>query len=55
MGNKYGAEADTTAHLLACARSLGLRVCGVSFHVGSGASNPEAFKDAIALARQARA
>lgn len=52
MGNKYGAETVDTFHLLSCARSLGLRVTGVSFHVGSGASNPEAFKDAILLARQ---
>ena len=52
MGNKYGAEAMDTFNLLSCARRLGLRVTGVSFHVGSGASNPEAFRDAITLARQ---
>ena len=54
MGNKYGAEMDTTAQLLACAKALRLDVCGVSFHVGSGASNPLAYHDAIALARQVR-
>ena len=54
MGNKYGAEVMDTCNLLSCARSLGLRVTGVSFHVGSGASNPEAFRDAITLARQVR-
>ena len=52
MGNKYGAETVDTQRLLCCAQQLGLRVTGVSFHVGSGASNPEAFRDAIALARQ---
>ena len=33
------------APLLAAARRMGLRVSGVSFHVGSGASNPDAFKE----------
>lgn len=32
---------------------MGIDVRGVSFHVGSGASNPDAFSEAIALARGA--
>ena len=51
MGNKYGAEPQETMMLLQTARSLNLNVVGVSFHVGSGASSPSAFPDAIALAR----
>ena len=51
FGNKYGAEIDETAALLATARALNLNVVGVSFHVGSGASSPSAFPDAIRLAR----
>jgi ornithine decarboxylase len=32
---------------------LGINVVGVSFHVGSGATNPDAFSEAIAVARAA--
>ena len=35
------------------AKELGVQVVGVSFHVGSGANNPDAFSSAIALARGA--
>lgn len=35
------------------AKEMGIEVCGVSFHVGSGATNPDAFSEAIALARAA--
>ena len=51
LGNKYGAEQREVEPLLAKASELGLRVVGVSFHVGSGASDPEAFRMAISLAR----
>lgn len=34
-------------------QALGLNVCGVSFHVGSGARNPAAFPLAVAKARDA--
>ena len=47
LGNKYGAEAEDVATLLAAARGMGLRVSGVSFHVGSGASNPDAFTEVL--------
>ena len=44
---KFGASLDTTDSLLATARELGLNVVGVSFHVGSGASDPMAFLKAV--------
>lgn len=39
--------------LLEAARSMGVEVAGVAFHVGSGATNPAAFSHAIELARRA--
>lgn len=47
LSNKFGAFREEWDDLLTCAFDLGLRVVGVSFHVGSGACNPEAFDDAI--------
>lgn len=44
---KFGASLDSTDGLLALARELGLNVVGVSFHVGSGASDPGAFQKAV--------
>lgn len=44
---KFGASLDSTDELLALARDLGLNVVGVSFHVGSGASDPLAFLKAV--------
>lgn len=44
---KFGASLDTTDSLLALARQLGLNVVGVSFHVGSGASDALAFLKAV--------
>jgi len=52
LGNKYGAEMDEVRGLLQKAQELELRTVGVSFHVGSGASDPQAFGMAIALARR---
>ena len=51
LGNKYGAEMCEVDHLLKKATELGLHIVGVSFHVGSGASDPNAFRMAITLAR----
>jgi len=48
---KFGASLDSTDSLLALARELGLNVVGVSFHVGSGASDPRAFLKAVQDAR----
>lgn len=44
---KFGASLDSTDGLLALARELELDVVGVSFHVGSGASDPGAFLKAV--------
>ncbi|CAK7211018.1 Ornithine decarboxylase [Sporothrix bragantina] len=56
---KFGASLDTTDSLLGLARELNLNVVGVSFHVGSGASDPVAFlkavQDAYAVFNQANA
>ena len=53
LGNKYGADPADAAGLLALAAQLGVPVAGISFHVGSGASDPASFASAIALARDA--
>lgn len=42
---------DSTESLLSLAEELGLNVVGVSFHVGSGASDPAAFWKAVQDAR----
>lgn len=47
LSMKFGAAMDTTEGLLAVAKDLGLNVVGVSFHVGSGASDPLAFYKAV--------
>lgn len=48
---KFGASMDSTEGLLALAKKLELNVVGVSFHVGSGASEPLAFMKAVQDAR----
>lgn len=49
---KYGAALANTRGLLQLAKDLGLDVAGVSFHVGSGAGDPNAFLDAVRNARR---
>ncbi|KAI4205191.1 MAG: hypothetical protein LQ350_000513 [Teloschistes chrysophthalmus] len=44
---KYGASLDATQSLLETARDLGLDIVGVSFHVGSSASDPRSFQRAV--------
>lgn len=51
LSNKFGAKQADWDQLLDAARSLQLDLFGISFHVGSGASSPEAFHHAIAQAR----
>jgi len=48
---KFGAAMDSTDELLALAKELDLNVVGISFHVGSGASDPLAFLKAVQDAR----
>ncbi|KKA26609.1 hypothetical protein TD95_003424 [Thielaviopsis punctulata] len=47
LSMKFGAAMEDTQDLLKEARNLGLNVVGVSFHVGSGASDPMAFYQAV--------
>jgi ornithine decarboxylase len=48
---KFGAAMDDTEALLALAKELELNVVGVSFHVGSGASDPVVYRKAVQDAR----
>lgn len=48
---KFGASLDSTNALLTLAKQLKLNIVGVSFHVGSGASDPNAFMKAVQDAR----
>jgi ornithine decarboxylase len=47
LSNKFGAPPADVPQLLATAAELGLRVVGVSFHVGSGSRAPDTFRDAV--------
>lgn len=49
---KFGAHMDSVLQLLKLAQELELNVVGVSFHVGSGASDPSSFVDAVSNARR---
>ncbi|CAK0854494.1 unnamed protein product [Prorocentrum cordatum] len=51
LSNKFGAAVEDAGALLEQARDLGLRVVGVSFHVGSGCSQVGAFRSALQRAR----
>lgn len=48
---KFGAPLKACRGLLERAKELGLDVIGVSFHVGSGCTDPETYTQAIADAR----
>ncbi|XP_050206026.2 ornithine decarboxylase-like [Mercurialis annua] len=51
MGNKFGASLDEVVPLLQHAYQAGLKVTGVSFHVGTKASEAKVYRDAISAAR----
>lgn len=51
LSAKFGASLGQTQELLGLAKTLGLSVTGVSFHVGSGASDPRSFTRAVQDAR----
>ena len=53
LGAKYGAEEHEWDLLLFTARTLGLDVIGISFHVGSFASSPSVFEGAVRTATRA--
>jgi len=50
---KYGANADEVVPLLEHAKRIGMNVKGISFHVGSGSRNPDAYWKALKSAREA--
>jgi ornithine decarboxylase len=52
LGKKYGADAHEWRHLIKQARDMGINVRGVSFHVGSASTNPNAFALAINHAKE---
>ncbi|XP_071823240.1 ornithine decarboxylase-like isoform X2 [Apostichopus japonicus] len=52
MCKKFGCSQQEAYNLLKTARELGLTVNGVSFHVGSGCSDPHAFSKALQLAKE---
>ncbi|KAF2357127.1 Orn/DAP/Arg decarboxylase 2 C-terminal [Trinorchestia longiramus] len=52
LGIKFGAQPFEARALLQRASQLNLKVVGVSFHVGSGCSEPEVFGRAIAASKQ---
>lgn len=53
LNMKFGCEPTASAAaLLSLATSLGVKVVGISFHVGSGARDPSAFAIGIAHARR---
>lgn len=52
LSEKFGASEESATSLLQLAKKLMLNVVGVSFHVGSGAVDPQAFEDAIRLSRK---
>lgn len=51
LGAKFGAMPEEVPLLLAAAWDANLNVAGVSFHIGSGATRPAAYRDAISAAR----
>jgi len=52
LGTKFGAHPDNALALLQAAHALGLEVIGVSFHVGSGCFDANAYHDAISRAHK---
>ena len=52
LASKYGAPAEEWREIATRARELGLRIAGVSFHVGSGAQRLDTYRVAICDARR---
>jgi len=53
LGLKFGCHPSNVAKLLQVAKELKLNVVGISFHVGSGCSDPNAYVEAVTMAREA--
>jgi len=52
FGVKYGALTNEVIPLLLHAKTIGVNICGVAFHVGSGAGDAMAYDHALKAARQ---
>lgn len=52
FGSKFGCPMANLPGVFELARTLGLSIIGVSFHVGSGCDSPGSYSDAIILARE---
>jgi len=52
FNSKFGAELDDVDGLMKLAKTIGLDIVGVSFHVGSGCNNVEAYAIAIERSRK---
>jgi ornithine decarboxylase len=52
LGVKFGVEPDGALPLLKTAKQLGIDVVGVSFHVGSGCEDAQAYQNAIKESRR---
>lgn len=50
FSNKFGANPKDSKNLLSYAKTLGLPIVGVSFHVGSGCGDPKAYTKSLANA-----
>ncbi|PVD27286.1 hypothetical protein C0Q70_12441 [Pomacea canaliculata] len=52
LGNKYGCHLEDVPHLLVKAQQL--QLIGISFNIGTGVMEPEAYSAAITMAAKAR-
>lgn len=52
FNSKFGAHLDDVNNLMVLANTIGLKIVGVSFHVGSGCESTDAYRTAIRDARK---
>jgi len=52
LSKKFGCSPEIALQLISRARDLGIRIKGLSFHVGSQTTNPQKYVDAIIACRQ---
>lgn len=53
LGLKFGCHPNNVAKLMQVAKELELNVVGISFHVGSGCGDRNAYVEAVSMAREA--
>ncbi|XP_022090085.1 ornithine decarboxylase-like [Acanthaster planci] len=51
LGSKFGCPLDGIPRLMEAAKTLGMDVVGISFHVGTGSKDPKVFAGAISYAK----